>query len=132
MMSNLPGYKVSRRQREDKSTLTEPRCPFCEALIERPTDVSYELGEIYGGRCVCGAVYTCDPTGRNLGEALMDALVLLTGFDWQEALSLTPEVDYEERILNYDVRNHKLIPRAVMFGVRSYTAKILFLRRMKN
>ena len=40
-----------------------------------------ELGAIISGRCACGAVYVCDPTGHNVGEAYGDAIAFAKG-DW--------------------------------------------------
>lgn len=96
------------KEREDKSVLREPRCPFCRELFERPADIPTDLGFFYGGVCRCSAVYACDPTGRNLGEAYMDALAYACNQDWERALSLTPEEDYSEVVLSYEPRTHTI------------------------
>lgn len=73
-----------------------------------PEIVQAEFTDYLGGRCGCGAVYVCDETGKNLGEALMDALVFACDNDWDRALGMAPEDDYEERTISYDYRRHAI------------------------
>ncbi len=115
-----------KRQREDKSVLTEPRCPFCRALFERPHEIVTDLGFFTGGMCDCGAVYGFDPTGKNLGEVFMETLVELCGGDWQRAMSMTRGESYEERVLRYNPRNHRLVPGGT--GYAGKTGILLFLK----
>jgi hypothetical protein len=119
-----------KRQREDKSVLTEPRCPFCNALFERPYEIPTEFGFFTGGTCVCGAVYGFDPTGKNLGEIYMDVLVQVCNGDWQRAMNLSRGESYEERVLRYNFRNHQLVPSNSAFGRR--TGVLLFLKLTGN
>lgn len=98
------GQDVRPRVREDKD---EPaRCPFCNNFLDPPDRLETEMGETLGGRCGCGAVYTFDPTGHNVGEAYFDALSLAYGKEW----SLASEDTYVEEVLNYDARKHRLTP----------------------
>lgn len=118
-----------KKDREDKSVLTEPRCPFCRATFETPRDVSTELGFFLGGVCSCGAVYTCDPTGRNLGEAFVEALAYVCNEDWDLAWGLTPDEDYEQVTLNYDIRTHKVSPKQGPAYYQSTSrGKLLFVK----
>jgi hypothetical protein len=62
-----------------------------------------------GGLCRCGASFAHDPTARNGGAALLQALVQACEGDWDEALSLAPEVDYDEGFVGrYNDRSHRL------------------------
>jgi len=99
------------KNREDKKVLNEPRCPFCRKLFDSPHDVATELGFFYGGICECGAVYACDPTGHNPGEAFVDALTYACGEDWSMAWSLVPDKDYQQIALSYDVKTHTVSPK---------------------
>ncbi len=99
-----------REKREDKAVLTEPRCPFCHSLFAPPVEISTEIGFITGGRCDCGATYVYDISGKNLGEAYMDALSYACNDDWDMAMSLEPDKDYSKVFLKYDSRAHTVIP----------------------
>ncbi|RMG69373.1 MAG: hypothetical protein D6710_08950 [Nitrospirae bacterium] len=121
------------RFREDKSTLYEPRCPFCREFFSRPDEIETELGFFSGGVCNCGAVYAFDPTGRNLGETFMDALSYACGGDYERALSLESGVDYDEVLVQYNYRTHSLSPRAVGGPfVRGGAKGVLYFIRLKN
>ncbi len=100
--------KYGNKIREDKSVLTEPRCPFCREKFSPPREISTELGFFTGGICVCKAVYSYDPSGKNQGEAFMDALVYACGEDWDMALSLEPDTDYEQASISYDFHHHTI------------------------
>jgi hypothetical protein len=105
-----------------------PLCPFCGEVFAPPADISLDTSVVFGGRCSCGAVYTCDPTGRNQGEAFMDALALASG-GYQEALEIG-DSDYDEVVLAYDIRKHRLIPKS--YGHFSLKiAKLIFIRLNK-
>ncbi len=113
------------------SLLTEarpPKCPFCGSLIERPRELNTKRrAEFAMGRCPCGAVYACDVTGHNVGAAMVEALVFACGGDWDLAWQLEPEKDYlEDRIENYDEREHKVKPK-----ISRGRAVLLFIR-LKN
>jgi hypothetical protein len=81
-----------------------PECPFCGRSIERPVLRRMDFGQADAGDCPCGAVYVCDPTGRNEGEAFRDALVLAKG-DW-EIDQLAAGSDYEVSSMDYDMKSH--------------------------
>ncbi|UCG77704.1 MAG: hypothetical protein JSV21_09005 [Nitrospirota bacterium] len=119
--------KYGNRPREDKSSLSIPKCPFCDQAFEKPSSIWGEFTEFTGGRCDCGAAYICDETGKNLGETLMDALVLLCDNDWDRALSLVPGEEYEEDTISYDPMRHK-IKRSFRDRMRG---KLIFVKLKK-
>ncbi len=100
-----------------------PECPFCSRYINRPESIKTEFGDVLGGRCVCGAVYVCDPTGHNTGEAYMEALAMAKG-DWDIG-NMSQDIDYQAEDMDYDLRNHVRIYSAGMGEVRG---KLVFIR----
>lgn len=108
------------RVREDKD---EPaKCPFCAQTLHAPKLTKTATGECLGGRCTCGAVYSFDPTGHNLGEAYLDALTLASG-DSADLFSHK----YEEVVLDYDARRHRLSPVKEMRRLDS-SGRIVFIK----
>lgn len=112
------------RVREDKDETA--RCPFCRALVSAPEEIKTETGGFIGGRCECGAVYACDPTGHNVGEAYVDALAYACGEGWAGFDSLDPGENYREAVFNYDLRSHRLWE--VRDIRRDYSGKIIFIK----
>ncbi len=100
-----------------------PRCPFCRAEVAKPAELAGGMWyEFEGGICRCGAVFAHDPTARNGGAVLLQALVQCCHGDWDEALSLAPEVDYDEGFVgHYNSLTHRLESQA--FGT------LVFIRR---
>lgn len=92
------------RVREDKNEVA--KCPFCNEFFKEPERMETEMGECIGGKCSCGAVYCFDPTGHNVGEAYLDALVLAYGEDWGGVA----DDAYSEAVFAYDARTHRLTP----------------------
>lgn len=107
-------------KKTDKYT---PECPFCGRVVSRPQETRTEFGNVLCGKCVCGAVFVCDPTGRNVGEAYMEALVLMKG-DW-ELGELDPERDYAVEEMDYDLRSHI---RVYGKGLTQTAGKLVFVR----
>lgn len=70
--------------------LKPPICPFCRQLIEPPVELDGLWFEFDGGVCPCGAHYALDPTARNGGAVLLQAVVQACGGDWDRAITLTP------------------------------------------
>lgn len=93
-----------------------PACPFCGAALprsrRRPSNATSVLP---GGRCSCGACFVVDPTGRNGGHALLEALEDACGGDRERSQLLEPGRDYQELIENYDAQLHRFIK-----GFRGY------------
>jgi hypothetical protein len=112
------------RDRQEKNAT--PRCPFCNGILDVPENIKTETGDFMGGRCGCGAVYACDPTGHNVGQTYLDALIYACGDDWDKFNSLDCDKDYREAVFNYDVRSHKLME--IEDIRRNFSGKIVFIK----
>lgn len=115
--------------REYKDYYRDARCPFCNEPIRMPSVIKTELGEVVGGDCNCGAVYTCDLTGHNIGEALLDALVFACDNDWNGLFNLGSN-DYDEAVFNYDINTHRIWN--IRDVRRDQGGKIIFIRIKKR
>jgi hypothetical protein len=111
----------SQRRREKDI----PKCPFCRVEIARPVKTNTDLGEILTGKCRCGAIFVCDLTGRCVGEAYMEALVLLKG-DWDIGV-LDPDKDYSYSDMDYDYRTHRKIDIST---AGESPGKLVFLKKI--
>lgn len=123
------GETLNTRLRETREFDREARCPFCNAVIHLPLTIRTEFGDVTGGNCGCGAVYTCDLTGHNMGEALLDALVLACNNDWDRVFNLSSE-DYSEAVFNYNINTHRI--RDIRDFRRDQGGKIIFIRIKKQ
>ncbi len=93
------------------------------------------------GRCPCGAVYTCDPTGHNVGAAMVETLVFACDDNWDFAWDLMPEDDYlTGRVEDYDEVTHQVVNtgnidgrpvRGVLYFVRLHTELAEISKRVK-
>ncbi len=115
---------LERRKREDKDEMT--RCPFCKAALRIPAKIETVTGYFIGGRCDCGAVYACDPSGHNVGEAYLDALSYACGEDLDKVYSLDSDKDYSEAVFDYDLNSHKM--REIRDIRRDFSGKIIFIK----
>ena len=97
----FPTYRESER----------PRCPFCEEPFGRPSEAGPRSeGDFYKWLCSCGAIGAYDASGHNLGDALMEAIVFACDDDWDKALSIEPEKDYEIKYLDcYHSGDHRVL-----------------------
>ena len=85
-----------------------PRCPFCEADLNRPESLrTDDLEPVQGGTCSCGAIYLVDPTGKNVGTVMAQALVMAAEKLGKKVSDLDPDTDYEDAVLSYDARTHR-------------------------
>lgn len=114
----FPAYREEER----------PRCPFCAQPFGRPLEVDPKVeGDFYKWLCSCGAVGAYDVTGHNLGDALMEAIVFAYGDDWETALAMEADKDYEVRYVDcYHPGDHR-----VLGGGRTYKtgmAAFVFVR----
>jgi hypothetical protein len=120
-----------------------PWCPFCGQKVGRPTHShTRKMNEFPVGECLCGAVYTCDATGHNVGAAMVEALVYACNDNWDFAWDLMPEDDYlTGRIENYDENTHQVIAtknvdgrlvRGVLYFVRLHTEISDISKRIKD
>ena len=122
---------------------TAPWCPFCGQKVGRATDaIERKMQEFQVGRCQCGAVYTCDPTGHNIGSAMVEALVFACNDNWDFAWDLMPEDDYlTGRVEDYDETTHQVVNtrnidgrpvRGVLYFVRLHTEIAEIAKRVKE
>lgn len=112
-----------------KIVVKRPWCPFCGQTVEPATDLpNRKMTEFAVGRCSCGAVYSCDPTGHNVGAALVETLVQACGDNSDLAWELLPEDDYlTGRIEHYDERTHQVADTGALDG-RSVRGVLYFVR----
>lgn len=66
-----------------------------------------EMERAQGGTCACGAVYLVDPTGKNVGTVMVQALGIAAEMLGKNLNELTPGQDYEDVVLSYDWRTHR-------------------------
>ena len=106
-----------------------PWCPFCGQIVDKPEPPeARRLGEFPVGTCQCGAVYASDPTGYNIGAAMIDALVHACNDNWDLAWELLPEEDYlTGRIENYDEQTHQVVETRNLDG-RTIRGVLYFIR----
>lgn len=100
-----------------------PRCPFCGKDISKPVITKTDMSEILSGKCDCGTIFVCDLTGHCVGEAYMEALVLLKG-DWDIGV-LDPDRDYTYADMDYDYRTHRKVNSA---NIGESPGKLVFLK----
>lgn len=121
---------------------TSPWCPFCGQKVGRATDaIERKMQEFQVGRCECGAIFTCDPTGHNVGSAMVEALVFACDDNWDFAWDLMPEDDYlTGRVEDYDETTHQVVNtrnidgrpvRGVLYFVRLHTEIAEISKRVK-
>ncbi len=126
-----------------KTMIKRPWCPFCGQKVERAVDMpNRKMREFSVGRCSCGAVYSCDPTGHNVGAAMVETLVHACGDNWDLAWELMPEDDYlTGRVEDYDEETHQVTDlrhvdgravRGVLYFVRLHTEMSDLARRLQQ
>lgn len=126
-----------------KTIKTPPWCPFCGHKVGRPGDATErKLNEFPIGQCQCGAIFTCDATGHNVGAAMVEALVHACNGNWDFAWELLPEDDYlTGRVENYDEQSHEVhekgnvdgrYVRGVLYFVRLHTEIAEIAERFKE
>ena len=92
--------------REEKNA--PPSCPFCGAHLNRPEQMKISPSDIVqGGKCGCGALYLVDPTGKDVGSMMAQALNWAADTLGKDVGSLAPDEDYQDMVLSYDWRNHR-------------------------
>jgi len=117
-----------------KPTLkTRPWCPFCGQTVGRPQyPDKRKLGEFALGNCECGAVYVSDPTGFNIGAAMVECLVHACNDNWELAWDLLPEQDYlTGRIEDYDEVTHQVVEKRNLDG-RKIKGVLYFVRLQES
>ncbi len=127
----------------NKRIIKRPWCPFCGQKVAKASDaVARKMNEFPVGRCQCGAVYSCDVTGHNVGSAMVETLVFACEDNWDLAWELLPEDDYlTGRIENYDEETHQVVDtgnidgrpaRGVLYFVRLHTEMSDLAQRLKE
>lgn len=111
----------------------KPWCPFCGQDVDKPKEPLYrKMTEFTLGNCQCGAVYTCDPTGFNVGAAMVECLVQACHDDWDLAWELIPDDDYlSDRLDNYDEQTHQVVETQNLDG-RKIKGVLYFIRLSKD
>ncbi len=120
-----------------------PWCPFCGVDVGRPRHPDERrMTEFPVGRCQCGAVYSSDVTGHNVGAAIVETLLYACGENAELAWELLPEDDYlTGRIENYDEVTHEVVAkknvdgravRGVLYFVRLHTEMRDLAERVKE
>lgn len=106
-----------------------PWCPFCGQDVGKPREpVQRKMDEFTMGVCQCGALYTCDPTGFNVGAAMVEAIVHACDDNWDLAWELLPDEDYlTGRIDNYDEQTHQVYENKNVDG-RKVSGVLYFVR----
>jgi len=90
------------------------------------------MGEFALGSCECGAVYASDPTGHNIGAALVECLVHACGDNWELAWDLLPEQDYlTGRLEDYDEVTHQVVETRNLDG-RIIRGVLYFIRLQES
>ncbi len=86
-----------------------PNCPFCGRELDRPVTVKLStLETVQGGTCKsCGALFIVDPTGKNVGEMMSQALGELAEQLSKSFVDLVAGEDYEDAVLSYDWKTHR-------------------------
>ncbi len=123
--------------------VTRPWCPFCGQKVGKASDaVQRKMQEFPVGYCQCGAVYSCDVTGHNVGAAMVETLVLACNDNAELAWELLPEDDYlTGRIENYDEVTHQVVDvgnidgrpvRGVLYFVRLHTEMSQLVERVSE
>lgn len=86
------------------------------------------MSEFPVGSCQCGAVYSCDATGHNVGAAIVETLVYACNDHEDLAWELMPEDDYlTGRIENYDEQKHQVVATKNIDG-RAVRGVLYFVR----
>ena len=123
--------------------VVRPWCPFCGQSVGKPSHApERKMNEFPVGRCLCGAVYTCDATGHNVGSAIVETLVYACNDNADFAWELLPEDDYlTGRIENYDEDKNQVVAkknvdgravRGVLYFVRLHTDVQEIAKRIKD
>ena len=112
-----------------RDVVNKPSCPFCGIYLKKPSELHNGMPQVMPvGACECGAVYTCDVTGHNLGTAMSEALVFACNGDWDLAWDLLPEDDYlVAELEEYDYQSHLIVHSGAYEG-RNITGVLYFVK----
>ena len=115
------------------SDRVRPWCPFCGQDVGKPVEpVNRKMDEFLLGECQCGAVYTSDPTGFNVGSAMVECMVAACDDNADLAFDLDPDVDYlSDRIDHYNEVDHYVYESGTTDG-RMIRGVLYFIRLNKD
>lgn len=106
--------------RQDKNNI-KASCPFCNKAISPAfIDFPIHLSSFSGGKCNCGAVFLVDPSGKNMGQLLIDALLII-GLNAD-----APSYKYKFKQFSYNIRNNLISKKSNLKATRN--SKIIFVR----
>ncbi|OKY76218.1 MAG: PBS lyase [Desulfobulbaceae bacterium DB1] len=107
-----------------------PWCPFCGQEVNPPTEpLKRKIDEFKVGNCQCGAVYTSDPTGFNVGAAMVECMIYACDENPDLAWELVADDDFlTGRIDNYDEVTHQVYEFKNVDGRR--VAGVLYFIRL--
>ncbi|MBU0681120.1 MAG: PBS lyase [Proteobacteria bacterium] len=90
------------------------------------------MNEFLLGECQCGAVYVSEPTGFNVGSAMVECMVAACDDNPDLAWELEPDVDYlSSRLENYDEVTHYVYESREHEG-RKIGGLLYFIRLTKD
>ncbi|VAW42032.1 hypothetical protein MNBD_DELTA03-260 [hydrothermal vent metagenome] len=114
---------------KSNSQPVRPWCPFCGENISPPVEPQQrKMDEFKLGRCQCGALYVSDPTGHNVGAAMVECLVRACDDNWDLAWDLDADEDYfTNRLDNYDEPTHQIVETRNLDG-RAVRGVLYFVR----
>lgn len=115
------------------SDRVRPWCPFCGQDVGKPVEpVNRKMDEFLLGECQCGAVYTSDPTGFNVGSAMVECMVAACNDNADLAFDLDPDSDYlSDRIDHYNEVDHYVYESGTADG-RMIRGVLYFIRLNKD
>jgi hypothetical protein len=104
-------------------------CPFCKKGVPAPGRVKevFSPEGCLAERCSCGAVYAVDETGRQGGQALLDAQAVLCDGDLR--LATTLETGKQVDVRSRPCPIQKIRAGASRFDRTSPSARAWFVRR---
>ena len=109
-----------------------PRCPFCLRPFGRMDEAATrKVDNFFKWLCGCGAFAVYDATGNTLGEALMEGLASACQDDWDKALSLDSDSDYQVKYVEgYSRAEHRV--RAVQRTYKTGLGAFVFIKLAEN
>lgn len=100
-------------------------CLFCGRIILPPENLITEIGEVIYGKCDCGAIYVCDPTGHNQGEALLEAMLMVSP---EGIENMDFGVNFQMKEHDYDWRTHQYL-----YGKNwLFSGKLFFIKPLQS
>jgi len=110
----------------------ELTCPFCRSSLARPVERQLNAMEtVRDGNCsICGAMYILDPTGKNVGEVMMQALGIAASQLSKDSADMIAGEDYDDVVVSYDWRTHR--SSGVSRSPMDRYGRLYFIRIKKN